>query len=330
MIRMKSQIHNRNDVSTASCCVPESRQKKPVLPTTSLVATTEDKNHPRNELLLIQGDWFQMGADDGPHPEDGEGPVRRVFVDDFYISPTCVTNEEFAAFVHATGYETLAEHQGDSFVFHLFDQTDGSDVQQVQHAPWWRSVKNACWHTPAGVGSSYQDKLNHPVTHISHTDAKAYCEWAGVRLPTEAEWEYAARGGLESKPYPWGDQLTTEHMHHANVWQGQFPNNNTGADGFVGTAPVNAYESNSYGLYNVIGNVWEWTADRHTRLHSPRAVKNPRGPLNGDRFVAKGGSYLCHESYCFRYRTSSRQGLASQTTTGNVGFRVAAGSNCAR
>jgi len=312
------------DTSTPSCCIPESRQKFPGLTTPSLKTITENKNHPRNSIVSIKGGWFQMGANDGPHPEDGEGPARSVFVDDFSLSPTCVTNEEFAAFVDATGYKTLAENHGDSFVFFLFDKTDQFDVQQVQHAPWWRSVKQACWRMPSGLGSSYEDRLHYPVTHISHSDAKAYCLWAGVRLPTEAEWEYAARGGLDSKPYPWGEQLNSENNHRANLWQGQFPATNTAADGFVGTAPVNAYEPNGYGLYNVVGNVWEWTADRHTRLHSPRAVENPKGPLNGDRFVAKGGSYLCHESYCFRYRTSSRQGLAPHTTTDNIGFRVAA------
>jgi len=307
------------------CCVPESENKKPVLNRCSPVAVSAIGRPQREELCPIAGGWFQMGADDGPHPEDGEGPVRDVFVDDFFISPTSVTNEEFAVFVKATNYKTDAELAGDSFVFHLFDKANNSETLQVQHTPWWHSVKNACWCTPAGRGSSFHDQLNHPVTHISHRDARAYCQWAGVRLPTEAEWEYAARGGLVAKPYPWGDQLYDGRCHHANLWQGQFPKTNDADDGFVGTAPVSAYSANAFGLYNVIGNVWEWTADRHTRLHSPRALKNPKGPLNGDRFVAKGGSYLCHESYCLRYRVSSRQGLASNTTTDNVGFRVASG-----
>jgi len=262
-----------------------------------------------------------MGADDGPHPEDGEGPVRDVYLDDFLISPTCVSNEEFSIFVQATNYKTAAELAGHSFVFHLFDKTCPSDVKRGQQAPWWHWVKDACWHAPEGVGSCYKEKLNHPVIHLSHIDVQAYCHWAGVRLPTESEWEFAARGGLIANPYPWGDQLCDRGIHHANLCA------NSGEDGFVGTAPIDAYDANAFGLYNVTGNVWEWTADRHTRLHSPRPAKNPKGPLNGDNFVAKGGSYLCHESYCFRYRTSSRQSLPSQTTSGNIGFRVAADSS---
>jgi len=309
------------------CCAVLA-DKKPATPLSKkAIPEAKGVHRLRQNLIRINGGWFQMGADDGPHPEDGEGPERNVYLDDFLISPTCVTNQEFSLFKEATNYKTTAEQTGQSFVFHLFDKTRSDEVIQGQHAPWWHWIKGACWHTPEGLGSCYKDKLNHPVTHISHMDAQAYCYWAGLRLPTESEWEYAARGGLIASPYPWGFHLYDGAVHRANLWQGSFPSTNSGEDGFIGTAPVDSYDANGFGLYNVTGNVWEWTADRHTRLHSPRPAKNPKGPLNGNNFVAKGGSYLCHESYCFRYRTSSRQALPSQTTTGNIGFRVAADSN---
>ena len=266
-----------------------------------------------------------MGANDGPHPEDGEGPSRRVWVDPFSIADTTVSYAEFAKFIEDTGYKTLAEVQGFSFVFHLFCVGSASKGQALAptQTPWWRAVKQACWHSPSGAGSKITESQDHPVTHIARADALAYCQWAKCRLPTESEWEYAARGGLEKHPYPWGKFLELNNQHHANLWQGEFPNTNSADDGYLGTAPVRSYKPNPYGLYQAIGNVWEWTADRHTRLHSPRPSYNPQGPLNGDNYVAKGGSYLCHESYCQRYRTSSRQGLSATSTADNIGFRVA-------
>jgi len=283
-----------------------------------------------SNFVNLSGGWFLMGSEDGPHPEDGEGPVREVYVDPYSIQSTCVTVADFSRFISATGYTTIAERQGFSFVFHLLDSSQSDCSQRVAHAPWWHKVYGACWYLPTGPESNLAEhsdnhidgRCDHPAVHITLTDANAYCRWAGCRLPTEAEWEFAARGGLESCAYPWGQQLEAGGKHHANVWQGDFPTRNTHADGYANTAPVDAYAPNGYGLYNVIGNVWEWTSDRHTRLHSPRAAKNPRGPLNGESYVTKGGSYLCHESYCARYRTSSRQATAPDTTAGNIGFRV--------
>ena len=193
----------------------------------------------------------------------------------------------------------------------------------MAQAPWWRQVTGACWHAPNGPRGSKPDCQDHPVTHIALDDALAYCRWSGTRLPSEAEWEFAARGGLKSQPYPWGQDLLPNGEHRSNIWQGSFPDHNTCDDGYDGTAPVTAYAANPYGFYNLTGNVWEWTADRFTTLHSPRPTRNPTGPLNGTARVAKGGSYLCHASYCYRYRTSSRQALSPTTTTGNLGFRVA-------
>jgi sulfatase modifying factor 1 len=274
-----------------------------------------------------------MGAADGPHPEDGEGPVRQVFLDPFAIAASAVTNAEFSAFCRATGYRTLAERLGNSYVFHAFLSEPLSDPSAATvdgNAPWWHLVEGASWAAPDGPDgpdgpeSTVAGREDHPVVHIAQEDALAYCHWSATRLPTEAEWEFAARGGLAAQPYPWGAALEPTGQHRMNIWQGTFPGHNTGADGYIGTAPVTAYEPNGFGLYNMTGNVWERVADRFTYLHGPRPMKNPRGPLNGADFVAKGGSYLCHASYCARYRTSSRQRLAAGSTTGHIGFRVAA------
>ena len=275
-----------------------------------------------SQMTSLPGGWFQMGADDGPHPEDGEGPARDVFVDPFALSATAVTCADYSGFVDSTGYRTLAERIGSSFVFHSFCDPDASHSAPAQ-APWWRQVPGACWHTPDGPGRSAENRADHPVTHIALEDAIAYCRWSNTRLPTEAEWEFAARGNLVGQPFPWGDLLEQDGTHHSNVWQGDFPNLNSAEDGYAGTAPVTAYRPNGLGFFNMTGNVWEWVSDRFTTLHSARPVRNPKGPLNGTSYVAKGGSYLCHASYCARYRTSSRQSLAPDTSTGNLGFRVA-------
>lgn len=265
-----------------------------------------------------------MGAEDGPHPEDGEGPIRNVWLSPFSISATQVTNREYSAFVQATGYRTLAERAGWSFVFHLLLPAALRSAPRAAHAPWWHAIEGAHWSAPEGPGSTANDRPDHPVVHVALEDALAFCRWSGTRLPTEAEWEYAARGGVESQPFPWGAELEPGGIHFANVWQGDFPNENTADDGYVGPAPVGSYPANGFGLYDTIGNVWEWTSDRFANVHSPRDVRNPTGPLNGGHFSAKGGSYLCHASYCARYRNSSRQALAPDTTTGNIGFRVVA------
>ena len=302
------------------CCLPDSAATAGAKPATVPELGTGKTSI---EVVDLSGGWFQMGANDGPHPEDGEGPVREVFVDPFRLAATAVTIGDYAEFVSATGYQTLAEGQGNSFVFHLFCDAETSFPAPVQ-APWWRQVPGACWHSPDGLRRAADEKADHPVTHIAREDALAYCRWSNTRLPTEAEWEIAARGGLVGQPYPWGDKMEMDGIHWSNVWQGAFPDHNTGEDGHIGTAPVREFPPNGWRLYNMTGNVWEWVADRFTTLHPARPVRNPKGPLNGLRFVAKGGSYLCHSSYCERYRTSSRQSLLAATTTGNLGFRVAA------
>lgn len=277
---------------------------------------------PNLETVSIGGEWFIMGSSDPQHAGDGESPERSVWVDEFRLSTTAVSNRDFYRFVDATGYVTDAQRAGSSFVFHLqVENTKACRASGV--APWWLDVPGASWCNPEGLGTTIEDRDNHPVVHVTRNDALHFCRWAGVRLPTEAQWEYAARGGLVSQPYPWGSDLTPQGKHLCNIWQGEFPNINVANDGFAGTAPVNEYAANAYGLFNMTGNVWEWTADRFTNMHSPKPIKNPAGPLNGDQYVAKGGSYLCHESYCLRYRTSSRQALDASVSTSNVGFRVA-------
>lgn len=263
-----------------------------------------------------------MGADDPPHPEDGEAPARQVTVAPFAIKTTTVTNLEFQSFVAATGYITDAEQHGTSFVFEGLLAPDNPGPA-LPGTPWWRDVIHANWKNPLGPDNPLNDYADHPVVHITRRDVQAYCHWSGTRLPSEAEWEFAARAGLSAQPYPWGDELTPDGTHQCNIWQGEFPTMNTNADGFIGTAPANSYPANEFGLFNMVGNVWEWVEDRFTNRHSPRPTTNPKGPLNGEQFVAKGGSYLCHHSYCLRYRTSSRQALLPGTSTGNLGFRVA-------
>jgi sulfatase modifying factor 1 len=269
-----------------------------------------------------------MGCADPPYPEDGEAPVRRVTVDAFAIAASTVTNAQFAAFVNATAYRTDAERYGWSFVFAGLLPPGFPPTRAVVGTPWWRQVHGADWRHPEGRGSTLKGRDDHPVVHVSWNDAIAYCAWAGVRLPTEAEWEYAARGGLEQQPFPWGSELTPGGVHRMNVWQGSFPTLNTAEDGYVGTAPVDAFAPNGYGLFDMTGNVWEWCADwfsAHLHRNGPRV--NPRGPRDGAGKVMRGGSYLCHASYCRRYRTSARMSNTPDSSAGNVSFRVAASSH---
>jgi formylglycine-generating enzyme required for sulfatase activity len=264
-----------------------------------------------------------MGADepDG-YPADGEGPVRPVQLAPFWIDAHAVSNARFAAFVQATGYVTDAERYGWSYVFGGLLPDDFPPTRGVAEAPWWRQVFGADWRHPEGPRSQLLDRLNHPVVHVSWRDARAYCRWADKRLPTEAQWEYAARGGLAQRRFPWGDELTPRGQHRMNVWQGQFPSHNTCEDGYYGTAPVDAYRPNGYGLHNMTGNVWEWCADWFSasfHLQGPRV--DPRGPRSGTRRVMRGGSYLCHHSYCHRYRVAARSANTPNSTTGNLGFR---------
>lgn len=281
----------------------------------------------RPGMIRLEGGTFLMGTDEPEgFPADGEGPIHEVTLKPFYIDETAVSNEQFAEFVQATGYKTEAEKFGWSFVFHLFvpDELKPS-CQQVPGIPWWRKVDGSYWYRPEGPGSSAEDRWDHPVVHVSWNDAQAYCKWAGKRLLTEAEWEYAARGGLVRKKYPWGDLLKQDGLHHCNIWQGKFPDKNNASDGYVGTAPIRSFEPNGYGLYNVCGNVWEWCADWFSPTYYRETPKeNPPGPRFGHNRVMRGGSYLCHSSYCNRYRVAARSSNTPDSSTGNLGFRCAA------
>jgi sulfatase modifying factor 1 len=266
-----------------------------------------------------------MGSANSPYPADGEGPVREVEVSSFRLAATPVTNADFRRFVRATGYHTDAERYGSSFVFVGLLPPDFPPTRAVAAAQWWRQVEGASWLRPEGPRSGVADRTDHPVVHVSWRDAVAYCSWAGTRLPSEAEWEYAARGGLEQQPFPWGSELTPGGIHRMNVWQGRFPDHNTAADGYSGTAPADAYPPNGFGLYTMTGNTWEWCADWFSTRSDQGAPRlNPTGPAVGTARVLRGGSYLCHSSYCLRYRTSARMGNTPDSSSGNVGFRVAA------
>jgi formylglycine-generating enzyme len=274
-------------------------------------------------MVLLEGGEFVMG-NTGPwaYPGDGEGPLRRVRLDAFRIDPHAVSNAEFAAFVEETGHVTEAERFGWSFVFAALLPDDFPLTRGVAHAPWWRQVEGADWRRPEGPQSDLDGRIDHPVVHVSWNDAQVCCEWAGKRLPSEAEWEYAARGGLEGKVFPWGDELEPGGQHRMNVWQGAFPAENTCADGFYGTCPVGAYPTNGSGLHNMTGNVWEWCADWYSPdFHTRDRRTNPQGPPRGTHRSTRGGSYLCHHSYCRRYRVAARNSLQPDSTIGNTGFR---------
>jgi formylglycine-generating enzyme len=297
-------------------------------PASTVSVSSGDAKKRTKRMVQIGGNMFTMGTDsEVGFPQDGEGPPREVTVDPFYIDKFAVTNAEFLKFVRDTEYVTDAESFGWSFVFEDFVAPADRDeiIQNVPAAPWWVAVRGAYWVRPEGPSSNaLKSRLTHPVTQVSWRDAAAYAKWAGKRLPTEAEWEYAARGGLEGKQFPWGDELRPDGEHRCNIWQGKFPDNNTGDDGYTKTAPVNEFPPNGYGLYNASGNVWEWCQDWFSPDYHTTDVfddTNPSGPSNGDQRVMRGGSYLCHRSWCNRYRVAARSKNTPDSSTGNIGFR---------
>ena len=255
---------------------------------------------------------------------DAEGPARTVKVRPFAIDPFAVTNRWFGDFAAATGHVSDAERWGWSYVFHSFIGADGRALERPATAPWWRKVEGATWRAPRGPGSSLEGLLDHPVVHVSWNDAQAFAAWAGGRLPREAEWEYAAKGGLQGARYPWGDdEPSDEAPFRCNIWQGSFPEEDTGRDGYAGTAPVGAFPPNGFGLHQMVGNVWQWCADpfRLRSLSRRLLARDQAARAAGERLL-KGGSYLCHRSYCHRYRIAARIGSPPDTTTGNMGFRL--------
>lgn len=306
-------------------------------------------------MIWIPGGEFSMGAQDpsgidnnlvGMHAIDDARPIHRVYVDGFFMDETDVTNRQFAAFVNATGYITVAERTpraedfpgiGAENLFAggvVFAPPD-HPVPLTGHFKWWRYVRGADWKHPRGPESSIAGKDNYPVVQVAYEDAVAYAAWAHKRLPTEAEWEFAARGGLAGKLYAWGDQFRPHNHWMANTYQGQFPNQDTGSDGFPGLAPVASFPPNGYGLYDMSGNVWQWTSDWYrpdyygTLAQSDAIVRNPKGPAESwdsaapseKKKIYRGGSFLCTEQYCPRYMVGTRGKGEISTGTDHLGFR---------
>ena len=307
------------------CCIPSNER---LIDLHSSILTSLER--PRatkgslNNMVKLDGGCFWMGSENASNIlSDGEAPERFVTLNPFYISRYPVTVEQFAEFVSSTGYRSEAECFGWSFVFrnHLPADRAGSWAFET---PWWVRIDGADWCHPEGLGSSASARQHHPAIHVSWNDATAYCNWAGLRLPTEAEWEFASRGGLDRKDFPWGEELTPNGVHMCNVWQGSFPELDEGEDGFTGVAPADTFRPNGFGLYTTIGNVWEWCRDYFdATTHLCSTTLNPVGPPTGISRVLKGGSFLCHESYCRRYRNPARVGNSPDTSSGNIGFRVA-------
>lgn len=306
-------------------------------------------------MVWIPAGQFMMGSDD-PEARGGEGPPHPVRLDAFWIDATEVTNAQFAEFVKATNYVTTAERKPDweelkkqvppgtpkpadellvasSLVF----RSPPGPVPLDDVSQWWVWMPAADWRHPEGPESSLAGRENHPVVHVSWDDAVAYAKWAGKRLPTEAEWERAARGGLEGKPYVWGDDPVSDEKPQANIWQGQFPNSNTQRDGYLRTAPVKTFEPNGFGLYDMPGNVWEWCSDwyrpdiydRQLADAKGAVISNPTGPTASydpaepyaPKRVHRGGSYLCNAVYCSSYRPGARRGTTPDSSMGHLGFR---------
>lgn len=314
-------VEQSNQPEQHSCCTPArpaaGSRPRPVIDVVGASA---------HEDVRVAGGSFQMGdAFSEGYPSDGEVPVHEVRLPPFRIDATAVTNSMFNKFVEDTGYKTEAEQYGTSAVFHLLLKAPAKDVLgAAERAPWWLNVRGADWAHPGGASSHWTDVADHPVVHVSHHDALAYCAWAGRRLPTEAEWEFAARGGLVGRRYAWGDELTPGGEHRCNIWQGTFPGTNTTDDGFLGTAPVRSFQPNGYGLYDTAGNVWEWCADWFLpKYYRNSPADNPQGPTIGAGRVMRGGSYLCHDSYCNRYRVAARTSNTPESSSGNCGFRTA-------
>lgn len=309
------------------CCVPsKQRASLLALSRTASLDIPRVRNGSLEGMVQLDGGMFLMGNDrDDAIPADGEGPVREVTLDPFYIDARPVTNLQFQEFIHATGYQTEAGRFGWSFVFqgHIPKERRAELVEDsVAAVPWWCKVRNADWRHPEGPDSGILDRPDYPVVQVSWQDAARYCQWAGKRLPTEAEWEYAARGGLEQQRFPWGDELTPGGKHLCNIWQGNFPELDLGEDGYTGPCPVEAFPYNGYGIFSVSGNTWEWCWDWfHPSFHAATTRNDPAGPPNGGARVMRGGSYLCHASYCNRYRVAARTANTPDSTTTNIGFR---------
>lgn len=325
-------------------------------PVDSAAAETLQAGPAPEGMAWIPGGTFWMGVDDPAFPD--ASPAHRVTLDGFWMDRTEVTNAAFAGFVRATGYTTIAERKPtyEEIIKSLPASVTPPPREQVEpnlvpgslvftppgrpvalnnHHQWWAWVPGACWDHPEGPGSSIDDRMDHPVVHIAFDDALAFAKWAGKRLPTEAEWEYAARGKLDRRTYAWGNELKPQGKWMANIWQGGFPSENTVEDGFRGTAPVGSFPPNGYGLVDMAGNVWEWCSDWYRPdFYRASPERNPRGPESSHdpaepgvpKRVQRGGSLLCSDLYCVRYRVGTRGKGAIDSGASHLGFRCARSS----
>ncbi|WP_246472767.1 formylglycine-generating enzyme family protein [Pelagibacterium limicola] len=277
------------------------------------------------QAIRVSGGRSFVGTNAQEIPVDGEGPERPVTLNDYLLEATTVTNARFAAFIEATGYVTEAERFGWSAVFHGDQDHLEAATRIGSQLPWWHKIDNVSWQQPEGPGSTIEDRMDHPVVQVSWNDANAFARWVGGRLPTEAEWEHAARGGAVRKRYPWGDAEPDDESHiFCNIWQGRFPVLNTARDGYVRTAPAKSFEPNALGFYSMSGNVWEWTQDAfRVRSVAKSARQRNAHALEHSEKVLKGGSFLCHISYCYRYRIAARMAMTPDSAGSNTGFRVA-------
>ena len=358
--RSREQVKPVDTVESTALCDSRSALAHPVNTTESIGEAVSDPSANQPPLInagsapapapegmvWIPGGEFSMGCEDAAMRD--ARPFHRVAVDGFWMDQTEVTNEEFARFVKATGYVTVAERKPEAKDFPgataenlvpgaVVFTPPTTAVPLNDHFVWWRYVPGANWRHPDGPDSDLESKGNHPVVHIAYQDAEAYAKWAGKRLPTEAEFEFAARGGLDRKRFVWGDELKPENKFQANTFQGHFPEKNTGEDGFIGTAPVGTFRPNGFGLFDMAGNVWEWTADWYRADYyqvlaaTGRVVRNPQGPSDSldpsepgvAKRVQKGGSFLCTDEYCSRYMPGGRGKGEPDTGTNHLGFRCA-------
>jgi len=291
-------------------------------------AANAQSNYERsNQMIYISEGQFEMGLDKPIIPADGESPSRKVSLDSFWLDVFEVSNAEFEVFVNNTGFVSEAEKFGNSFVFDnvLSDVVRSETTQMVQAVPWWLLVDKASWKHPYGHDSDIKNTMDHPVVHVSWNDAVEYCAWAGKRLPTEAEFEYACRDGRENRLFPWGNIEVPKKGHRMNFFQGKFPENDLGSDGFKKTCSVGTYgPQTKSGLRNIVGNVWEWVSDWWTTEHSSSPSENPIGPTSGTDKVKKGGSSMCSVDYCFRHRCGARSSNTPDSSASNLGFRCAA------
>ena len=306
--------------SDSGCCLPPAEASDGA---TDAAVPAGAARRVAAHAVEIPGGRALVGTGRAELADDGEGPVRRVAVKPFLLGATTVTNAEFAAFVEATSHVTEAERWGWSFVFWSDVPKSAGPTEGVIGSEWWRRVDGATWRAIHGPGSEDACRPDHPAVHMSWNDAAAYAAWVGGRLPSEAEWEHAARGGLGDVRFPWGDEEPDDSgFFPCNIWQGRFPQANSAADGHAATAPAASFAPNGYGLYNMVGNVWEWSADEFRIRSLKKRVRERLKTMRGFR-LSKGGSFLCHRSYCYRYRIAARSGISPDSSAAHQGFRVA-------